>query len=108
MLEIKVIMNSCVEEVLGFKCCNLSGMNLEIIIHNRGNQATVTPDFFVLENESGTETFRNLYPPWPQTIAPGDCTAQYCNMDENCWQKYRTLIISDKDGRPYRIPIDRD
>ena len=35
MIDIKVIMNSSVEEVLSFKCCNLHDQNLEIHLKNR-------------------------------------------------------------------------
>ena len=38
MLEIHVIMNSSIEEVLSFKCCNLHDQNCEIHLKNIGTE----------------------------------------------------------------------
>ncbi len=103
MLDVKIFMNSSVEEVLAFKCCNLPDQNLEIHVINKGNTSTSIQHYFILENEK--ETFRcdNLYPPWKQTIEPGSAVAYYCSFDPLLWDKYRFLTIFDCDGNPYRF-----
>ena len=54
MLEIRINMNSEVEEVLAFKtCCNLkmADQNLEILIENKGISPVVVPSYFDLEGD---------------------------------------------------------
>ena len=103
MLDVKVIMNSCMEEVLGFKCCGLPDQNLEMHIRNTGEYPVTISGAFRLENETETLICSHLFPPWEQTILPGAATAFYCSMDESVWNRYQTLIMSDKEGNAYRF-----
>jgi len=107
MLDVKVIMNSCMEEVLGFKCCGLPDQNLEMHIRNTGAYPVTVYGTFRLENETETLTCSHLFPPWEQTIPPGAATAFYCSMDESIWNRYQTLIISDKEGNTYRFSREK-
>ena len=107
MLDVKVIMNSCMEELLGFKCCGLPDQNLEVHIRNNGDQPVTVSGRFSLENEKETFDCNHLFPPWEQTISPGDATAFYCSMDESVWNRYQTLTLSDKEGRAYRFSIKK-
>jgi len=107
MLDVKVIMNSCMEEVLGFKCCGLPDQNLEMHIRNLGEQPVTVSGRFILENETETLTCNHLFPPWEQTINPGQATAFYCSMDESVWNRYQTLTISDKEGNMYRFSREK-
>jgi len=105
MLDVKVIMNSCMEEVLGFKCCGLPDQNLEMHIRNAGDNPVTVCGTFNLENETETLTCGHLFPPWEQTLQPGAATAFYCSMDESVWNRYQILTISDKEGNAYRFSI---
>ena len=56
MLEIRLIMNSAVEDILSFKtCCGLKmfDQNLEIHLINRGPSPVVVPSCFDLETPEG-------------------------------------------------------
>jgi len=101
-----VIMNTAVEDVIAFKCCSLPDQNLEIQVRNTGNRPVMVPGYFKLDAKSG-ESLRidHAYPPWGQTLEPGDSVAFYCSMDERVWEKYRTLTIFDGDGNGYSVPI---
>lgn len=101
MLEVKIIMNSVMEEILAFKCCNLPDQNLEMHVNNAGDQPVTVPGRFVLENEKGRMDCSHLFPPWPQKIEPGDGAAFYCSLDESVWRQYSRLTIFDIDGNAY-------
>jgi len=103
MLDVKIIMNSYMEEVLAFKCCGLPDQNLELHVYNKGDYPATVSGSFNLENENETLTCNHLFPPWDQQIQPGDGVAFYCSMDERDWNKYSTLAISDKEGNVYRF-----
>ena len=100
-------MNSCVEEILEFKCCNLIEMNLELLFQNTGDAPVRVPNSFILENEEERKEFGNIYPPWKQIIAPRDCVSIYCNMDQIIWDKFQNLIITDDKGNESAFPIPR-
>ncbi len=100
-------MNSAMEEVLGFKCCNLPDQNLEMHVRNIGDHPVTVSGSFILENEKESLDCNHLFPPWEQTIPPGRATAFYCSMDEAVWNRYQMLTISDKEGNPYRFSIKK-
>jgi hypothetical protein len=106
MLTLTVHMNSGIQEILEFKCCNLSNLNLEIIVHNRGERPAAMPSSFALENDRERRIFKEVYPPWPQTVQPGDCCALYGAMDETIWNRYRRLVITDTDGNEVGVPTE--
>ncbi len=99
-------MNSDITEVLEWKCCNIIGLNLELIFHNKGDKDVSAPSAFALENNDEKISIDTIYPPWPQKIEPNDYASIYCNMDDMMWQKYHTLSIKDEKGEEYRFPID--
>jgi hypothetical protein len=105
MLEVKIIMNSVMEEILAFKCCNLPDQNLEMHVNNIGENRVTVPGRFNLENENGILECSHLFPPWGQTIQPGSGVAFYCSMDESEWEQYSKLTVFDEDGNTYSFSI---
>ena len=107
MLKLTIIMNSDIEEILEFKCCNLLEMNLELIFQNIGEVPMAVPNGFILESNTEREVFNNIYPPWKQIMAPGEVASIYCSMDETVWDRYRDVIIADPQGTELSFPIPR-
>jgi hypothetical protein len=106
VLEVRVNMNSSVEDVLAFKtCCNLklSDQNLEILIENKGTTPVVVPSYFDLEADDETIRIQTLIPSGDQTIPPGETIAFYCQMDEAVWQKSKRLVMFDSEGNRYPV-----
>ncbi len=103
MLDVKIILNSNMEEVLAFKCCGVPDQNMEMHIYNRGDHPVTVSGTFDLENEMEPLTCNHLFPPWEQRIQPGLAVAFYCSMDEPVWNRYSTLAFSDKEGNVYRF-----
>ena len=103
MLEVKIIMNSVMEEILAFRCCNIPNQNLEMHVNNVGDRPVTVPGRFVLENEKSSLDCSHLFPPWDQTIQPGEGVAFYCCMDESEWKRYKTLTVFDKNGNAYKF-----
>ncbi len=106
MLELKMYMNSDITEVLEWKCCNISGLNLELIFHNTSEDTVPAPNAFSLVNDKGKIMVNTIYPPWPQDILPRDYASIYCNMDDILWNNSHTLIIKDQHGAETRYPIN--
>ena len=104
MLEVKIIMDSSVEDVIAFKCCSLPDQNLEIHLRNTGGQMATIPGYFVLENESERKKIENVYPPGGLRIPPGELAALYCQMDPAEWAQYRTITFFDSDGGSHSFP----
>ena len=100
-------MNSGIEEILEFKCCNLLEMNLELIFQNTSDTPVEAPKEFVLQNESQQEKFSNIYPPWQQIIAPGEYASVYCSMDQIIWDRFKKVVITDNQGKEHQFPIPR-
>jgi hypothetical protein len=108
MLEIRLIMNSTAEDILGFKtCCGLKmfDQNLEIHLINQGPSPVVVPSGFDLETSEGVRRFDHLMPSGNLRIEPGEIKAFYCSMDETLWQKSRGLVFYDQEGNRYPVPI---
>lgn len=103
MLDVRIIMNSVMEEILAFKCCNIPNQNFEMHVDNRGDHPVTVPGKLLLENETGAADWYYLFPPWTQTIQPGEGAAFYCTMDERMWRRYRALTIFDGEGNAYRF-----
>jgi len=97
MLELKIMMNSSVEEILDFKCCHLQGMNLELSLKNQGDESFEAPTSFKLEPDEKSHPLFYLYPPWTQQIEPGTCLSLYCNMSDNILPQYRIIRFFTKD-----------
>jgi len=99
-------MNSDIEEVLEWKCCNISGLNLELIFHNTSEESVPAPNAFFLETDEEKIAVNTIYPPWPQDILPRDYASIYCNMDDALWNSSHTLVIKDKHDAEKRYPIN--
>ncbi len=87
MIEIKVIMNSSIEEVLSFKCCNLHDQNLEIHLKNQGTEPVTVPSACRLVNENEHYQINTLYPAGGFTIMPGEAQACYSFLEEELYLK---------------------
>lgn len=105
MLELRVIMNSAVEEVLSFKCCNLHGQNFEIHLRNLGTDPVTVPSSCELEGDEGRLRIDTLYPAGEYTLAPGEVRACYCSLDEGIYDTYRSIVFTDTQGREHRSPL---
>ena len=108
MLEVKVIMNSSVEDVIGFKCCSLPDQNLEIHVKNLGRNALKVPSRFELEGEGGVTELKTVYPPGGQLVQPGESAAFYCTMDEEVWKSVRAITAFDDKGKPFRAILQEN
>jgi hypothetical protein len=109
-LEIRLIMNSAVEDIFAFKtCCGLKmfDQNLEIHLINRSRAPVVVPSRFDLETPEGVRRVDNLMPPGDLRIEPGEIKAFYCCMDENLWEKAKKIVFYDREGKRHPVAIDR-
>ncbi len=109
MIEIKVNMNSDVEDVLAFKtCCSLQAQdqNLEILITNRGQAPIEMSSHFDLETDHGTLRITNLVPAGGIRIAPGEVKAMYCQMDDSLWARSSRIVLFDGAGGIFPVEID--
>ncbi len=102
MIKVKAIMNSSVEDVIGFKCCNLPDLNLEIQVKNLSAAPVKVPSRFILEGNADKMDLRTVYPPNGQTVQPGEPAAFYCTMDEEEWNTFTSITAFDAQGRPYK------
>lgn len=105
VLKIDVIMNSSIEEVLSFKCCNLHDQNCEIHLKNLGGEPIRVPSSCELVGEGTKFRVDHLYPGGIYTIAPGEVTACYCTLAEEAVSKYQSIVFTDTEGKEYRAPL---
>jgi len=106
MIDVRIIQDSSMEDVLAFKCCNLLDQNIEIHIRNIGDRPVTIPGYIELENENEKMRCNHLYPPWNRSLSPGEVAAFYCQMDNEIWRRFQTLVILDLNGNAYRFPIN--
>ena len=106
MLEIKVIMNSSIEEVLAFKCCHLMDQNLEIHLKNSSQELVTIPSSCELVNEEGRFIIDYLYPQGGYTIHPGETVAYYCSLSDAVFEKYQSIVFRDTLGREHRASLE--
>jgi hypothetical protein len=107
MLEATIIMDSSVEHVIAFKCCNLPDQNLEVHLRNTGGRPLTIQGFFVLENDTETKRIDNVYPPGALRVPAGELVALYCQMDSTEWNQYQTITFFDAEGCSHRFPTRR-
>lgn len=100
-----MIMNSSIEEVLSFKCCNLHDQNCEIHLKNIGREMIQVPSSCELMGEDSEFRMDTLYPGGTYTIAPGEMTACYCTIDEEVFARYESIFFTDTEGRRYSAPL---
>jgi hypothetical protein len=107
VLVIEVILNSAVADVIGFKCCNLPDLTLELHVKNTGEtEARLSGQGFEMEDAEGRRAPWNLYPPWEQVIAPGASAAFYAAMDEAAWSVVRVVHARDREGEEWRWEVN--
>lgn len=111
MLEIQLIMNSSVEEILGFKtCCGLKAFdrNLEILVRNIGSKPASVRGRFDLRGGYGTYRMDAVMPSGGVLVEPGDVKALYCYMDETLWEKSTQVILYDWNETAYHVDITHE
>ncbi|MFP4476128.1 MAG: hypothetical protein ACLFOY_11275 [Desulfatibacillaceae bacterium] len=106
MLDLLLIFDSSVEDVIGFKCCNLPDQNLELHVRNTGQVEVHVAGEVDFEDAAGKQHRYHLYPPWKQKVAPGAAAAFYCGMDEATYSGFVAVSITDEHGRRHRFPIN--
>ena len=105
MIDVTFIMNSYMEEIYSFKCCSLHGLNLEILIRNRGTTELEIKNYLKLEGENQSLKCDNLYPPYARKIKPDGVAAFYTAMDDSLWSQFSEASLYDMTGKQYRCPI---
>jgi len=105
MLLIKVIMNSPVEEILAFKCCHMLDQNLEIHLKNLGQEAVSVPSSCELVGERDRMRIDYLYPQGGYLVQPGEIVAFYCSLQDEVFEKYRSIVFRDALGREHTAPL---
>lgn len=109
MLDIRVIMNSPVEEILAFRtCCSLKmfDQNLEVHVTNRGVGPVTVPSYFDIEGERGfRHRIDTLIPPGKHRIKVGEIIAFYCYMDGALWNRSLRMVFYDSEGNQYPVEI---
>ena len=104
-LQVKVIINSSVEEALGWKCCNLMDMNLEIMVENLGPETAWIRSEVELAGEGTSERIEYLYPHGLHPIAPRDALSFYCSFDPDRFKRFSRIILVDGNGKRYQAAI---
>lgn len=97
MLQLKIMMNSGVEEIFATNCCAVHDANLEIILTNVGVSSISVAGRFSLAGVGKIEPL-NLYPQGVRTLAPGEAASYYAAMDPDRWAGYSTMTVTDTDG----------
>lgn len=104
-LELIATIDSEVEEILSFRCCSIHGLNLELLIKNKGSDPIRIRNYFVLRSGSESLKIEHLYPPHPRVAAPQEHIAFYTSMDKSVWEQYDRISIYDTEGREYGFSI---
>ena len=108
MIEITLIINSDVEAVLAFKCCNLFDQNLEIRVTNTGGEPVAVSGYFDLENETERKRIVNVYPPGGVVVKPGDLASMYSSLDPDLFARFNSAVFFDGAGGAHRFPVNHD
>jgi len=101
MLDVRVILDSPVEAVLDFKCCQLPGLNVEVLVRNEGEAPAVVRGRLHYRAPDGSAGALDLYPYWPLTLAPGEVAAFYGGVDADRLRRCDRIEIEDERGRRY-------
>ncbi|MEW6444199.1 MAG: hypothetical protein AB1640_24915 [bacterium] len=105
MLEIRVIMNSPVEEILAFKCCHMLDLNLELHLKNTGPVPVSVPSSCELVNDQERLRIDYLYPQGGYSIQPGEIVAFYCSLDDAIFDRFRAIVFRDGAGREHTASL---
>jgi hypothetical protein len=104
-VTIRVLMNSSLEEVLSWKCCNLHGLNLEVQVINGSAERMELNSAIELEGPAASERVDWLYPPGGQALLPGEALSFYGAYDEERFKGFTHVIIGDGRERRFRARI---
>ncbi len=104
MLDVFIIMNSSVEEIIGFKCCSLQDQNLEIHLKNKGDRPLTVAPGFILSNGREEKKITNVYPPGNVHVPPKEAAAIYCSMDDTLWERFSRITFHDAAGAAHTFP----
>jgi hypothetical protein len=104
-LSVTVIINSSVEDVLGWKCCNLQDLNLEIHVTNLGSDEVKIGSAMELQGEGGAERIDYFYPHGVHAIEPREGLSFYCRFDEERFGRFTQVVVFDEAGKGYRARI---
>ena len=102
---VKVMMNSTCEDALGWKCCNLQGMNLEIQVANSGVKHVWLKSEVDLVGDGAIDRVGYLYPHGTHPLAPDDALSFYCSYDERRFRRFSHVVVMDENGGRYRAAI---
>lgn len=111
VLSIKPIMNSCVEDIFGFKtCCGARAFdqNLEVLVGNRGHVPVRVPSFCDLEGDWGSMRIDYLMPHGVFEIPPGETIAFYCQMDDRKWRASKRVVFYDTHGNAFPADVTEE
>ena len=109
MLQIRAIIDSCVEEVLAFKtCCGVRAcdQNLEFLLTNLGTATLVVPSRCQLLGPWGRQNLDHLMPHGSLRLAPGETRALYCSLDPQKWRQATQVVFEDMEGNTYPCPLE--
>ena len=105
-ISIRIIRGSGCEEVLGWKCINLHGMNLEILVVNTGRETIELKSEVEFMGESDRDRVDYLYPHGVHPLGPEQGMSFYCSYDEQRLQNFSHLQIREADSnRIFRAAI---
>ena len=107
MLTITLMPESAAADIFAAKCCGgaLPDQNLEIQIENRGAAAVAFVSRIALENENETRTIDAVCPAGGRELPPGDIASLYTALPPEILAGYRTIVLFDREGRPFRFPV---
>jgi len=104
-LSVRLILDSSVEEVLGWKCVSLQDMNLEIHVKNNGPAPVGLKSEIELSGEDWSEKIDYLYPHGLHRIEPGEAMALYCSYDPEKTGRVSHVTITDEGGKRHRAAV---
>jgi len=104
-LTVTVLLNSSVEDVLGWKCCNLQGMNLEVQVSNRGREEVVVLSAMEFRDREAGERVDYFYPAGTHPLGPQEGQSFYCSYDADRFRRFTHVIVTDRAGRRHRAAI---
>ncbi|GEM_PF-1610018 len=107
MLEVTIITDSPVADIFACKCCggSLPDQNLEILIFNRGTIAVAIQSRLRLENGPDALDWEAVCPAGGRQIPPGEVAALYTRLDPSVLERYRDLVLFDRQDGTHRFPL---
>ena len=104
-VSVKAQINSSCEDALGWKCCNLQGMNLEIQVANTGVKYVWVRSEVVLVGDRDQDKVEYLYPHGTHPLAPDQVLSFYCTYDEHRFKRFSHIVVMDREGRRHQAAI---